>query len=67
MLPVSDVVILSMGISLWFNVKNQKGLGMDQLDAQNKSLAQAVEGGSRCSLPWCRFNRGSPRLKRQAF
>ena len=45
MLPVSFVIILAMGISLWFNVKNQKRLGMDQLDAQNKSLTQAVEGG----------------------
>ncbi len=45
MVPVCILLTLVMGISLWFNMKTQTRLGMDQLSIQNMSLAKAVEGG----------------------
>ena len=45
MFPVCTLITLVMGISLWFNIKTQTRLGIDQLNARNQSLAKAVEGG----------------------
>ena len=45
MIPVCAILLAVMATSLWFNVRTQTRLGINQLSNQNKSLCMAVEGG----------------------
>lgn len=44
MVPVTLIVILAIGSSLWFNIRFQDRQGMDQMRTQNRLLSQTVEG-----------------------